>query len=60
VIDFWLIDAVAAILGSKRPRKCLTPDQRALLVERGRRFRFLGNEHGANEPLARPDSTNGR
>src|SRR5688572_23684705 len=33
-----LIDAVAAILGSKRPRQRLTPNQRALLVERGRHF----------------------
>jgi hypothetical protein len=57
--DVSLIDAVAAILGSKRPRKCLTPDRRALLVERGRRFRFPTKEDGANEGLARPDSTNG-
>jgi hypothetical protein len=58
--DVSLIDAVGAILGSKRPRKRLTPDQRALLAKRGRHFRFLGKEHGANEPLARRDSTNGR
>jgi hypothetical protein len=54
------IDAVAVILRSKRPRKRLTPNQRALLVERGRHFRFLRKEDGANEGLARPDSTNGR
>jgi hypothetical protein len=54
------IEVVAAILGSKGPRRLLTPNQRALLIERGRCFRFLGNEDGANEPLARPDSTNGR
>ena len=45
--DVSLIDAEAAILGSKRPRKPLSPDQRALLVERGRRLRFLGKEDGA-------------
>ena len=38
---YSLIDAVAAILGSKRPSKRLTPNQRAFLVERGRHFRFL-------------------
>jgi len=58
--DVSLIDAVAAILGSKRPRKRLTPDQRALLVERGRRFRFHGKEDGANEGFPRLDSTNSR
>ena len=57
--DVALIDVVAAILGSKRPRKGLTPDQRALLVERARHFRFLGKEDGANEGLATTDSTNG-
>lgn len=56
--DVSLIEAVAAILGSKRPRNRLAPDQRALLVERGRHFRFLRKEGGANEGLARPDSTN--
>ena len=55
-----MIDTVAAILGSKRPRKRLTPDQRALLVERGRHFRFLRKEAGANEGLEKLDSTNGR
>ena len=58
--DLPLLDAVAAFLRSKRPGKRLTPEQRALLVERGRRFRFFSKEDGANEGLARPDSTNGR
>jgi hypothetical protein len=40
------IDAVAVILRSKRPRKRVTPNQRALQVERGRHFRFLRKEEG--------------
>jgi hypothetical protein len=59
IFDVAIIDAVAAILESKRPRKCLTLEQRALLVERGRRFRFLGKKTGQKRGLSRLDLTNG-
>jgi len=57
--DVSLIDAVAAIVGSKQPRKRLTPDQRAALIERGRGFRFPSTKDGANARQRTPDSTNG-
>ena len=46
IFDVSLIDVVAAIVGSKRPRKRLTPEQRAALVERGRGFRFPSTKTG--------------
>jgi arginase family enzyme len=52
------IEPVAAILGSRRPRKPLTPDQRAALVERGRGFRYGATKDGANEPPSTPGSPN--
>jgi hypothetical protein len=42
-----------------RPSR-LAPDQRMLLVERGRRFRSVRKKDGVNEGLAKPDSTIGR
>ncbi len=56
--DVDLIETVAAILGSKRPRTPPTPEQRTAIIERTRAFRFKRGRPGENSTSTTPDSTN--